>query len=197
MPLACPYCGAEIAEQTPECPECRLTLRRAEGILGPVPQFGAKVGDRLTAIDARQRRILLDRITHLEWRFPQIRIQIVCDHFPDDHPLPLYVFRLFNSGHLSGEHEKSGLNRLILIVLDPVSGRSAAMVGYGLEPFISNAELDSLLALAEPAWAAHDWAGGLRLILDALETTLEKAATAAAAAFDSPLHPERAAFDGY
>ncbi|MCU0794377.1 MAG: hypothetical protein MUF31_00375 [Akkermansiaceae bacterium] len=197
MPLPCPYCGFELFEQSQECPECHLTLKRAEGILGPVPQFAARVGDRAAVIDARQRRILTDRIAHLEWRFPQIRIQIACDHFPEDHPLSLYVFRLFNSGHLSGEHEKSGLNRLILIVLDPLSARSAAMVGYGLEPFISREELDALLAIAEPSWEAGDWAGGLRLILEALDTTLENAATAAARAFGSPLHPARDSFEGY
>lgn len=197
MPLPCPYCGHGLAEQSPECPECHLTLKRAEGILGPIPQFAARVGDRASVLDPRQRRILLDRIARIEWRFPQIRIQIACDYFGDDHPLALYVFRLFNSGHLSGEHEKSGLNRLILIVLDPHLGRSAAMVGYGLEPFISTAELDALLAIAEPSWEARDWAGGLRLILEALENTLENAATAAATAFDSPLHPSRESFESY
>lgn len=172
--MRCPYCNGPLLEDSEDCPSCRLNLGRVNTLLGPVPRFEPGISDDGPVILPRQKKALLRRIEKLRRRFPQIRIQIICREFPTDHPLPLYLFWIFNNGNFGDATEKAGNNRLILITLDPYEGRSAMMVGYGLEPFVSDETLDEVLSLAEQPWRNSQWADGLAVLLDGLELALER-----------------------
>jgi len=95
-----------------------------------------------------------------------------------DHPLEVQVFWLFNTAGLFAEDTKGGRNHGILLVLDPPHGRSGLMIGYGLEPFVSDEAMDRLLELAEPSWQRGDYPGGILVVLRNLGTLLESISAA-------------------
>lgn len=182
--MRCPYCAARLEEESPECPGCRVNLRRAARLLGPVPRIPDSLHDATSALTHPERKQIARRIEQLEHRFPQCRLQLMFRHFAGEHPLQLHAFWIFNLGGYWTDAENRSENRGILLLVDPIDGESALMPGYGLEPFLAHDELDELLAMAEPHWAEKAWAEGALVLLDGLETLLERAAYRAADAFE-------------
>ena len=181
--MSCPYCRTRLTETAVECPKCVLTLDRASALLGAVPRLGRGVCDTTGVLTRPEVQKLAKAATRLCWRFPQITFDILLHGFPLDHPFDLHVFWIFNSGSFSSESAKGGENRGILLALDPGQGKSALMVGYGLEPFLGDEAMEHLLELSEPAWKAGAWAAGIHEVIAGLDRLLESAATEAAAAF--------------
>lgn len=182
--MRCPYCAAPLQEDSPECPGCRLDLRRAAQLLGPVPRTEPGLCDSTSALSATERKRIRKRIDELARRFPQVRPQLVFRHFSDGHPIGLHAFWIFNLAAFSSDAENHGQNHGVLLLVDPVAGESAITPGYGLEPFLTHDELDDLLGMAESGWNDKDWCGGTLTLLDGLEGLLERAASRAADALD-------------
>jgi hypothetical protein len=181
--MRCPFCRTRLTELSVECPACRLTLNRATALLGPVPRLGQGVADLAGVLPGGDALKIGKAINRLTWTFPQVSLHVLIHLFPEEHPFDLHVFWLFNSGGFSMESQKAGENRTILLALDPALGRSALMVGYGLEPFLNDEALDHLLELAEPAWQAGEWARGILEVIAGLDRLLESAALEVASGF--------------
>lgn len=181
--MRCPYCRARLTETAVECPKCVLTLDRASALLGAVPRLGRGVCDTTGALKRAEMQKLAKACGKLSWHFPQVTLNILLHEFPKEHPFDLHVFWIFNCGGFSTENSKGGENHSILLALDPVQGRSALTVGYGLEPFLSDDAMDHLLELSEPAWRTRDWMRGIMEIIAGLDRLLESAALGVAAGF--------------
>lgn len=174
--MRCPYCDAALEETSPECPGCRLDLRRAAQLLGPVPRIEPEVCDSSGALTPAESKRLRRQVDEIARRFPQVRVQLVFRHFTDGHPIRLHAFWMFNLGAFATETEKLGGNRRILLLVDPVAANAALTLGYGLEPFIADDELDDLLEMAEDRWRNKEWHAGAMTLLDGLDSLLERAA---------------------
>lgn len=181
--MRCPYCRTRLEENAPECPSCRLTLDRANALLGPMPRIGTGVSDLAGVLAKGDARRIAKATSRLMWNFPQVTLHVLLHEFPAEHPFELHVFWIFNGGGLSLEAHKGGENRTLLLALDPVQGRSALMAGYGLEPFLGDEALDHLLELSEPAWKNGDWTRGILELIAGLDRLLESAALEVANGF--------------
>jgi hypothetical protein len=181
--MRCPYCRTRLTETAMECPKCVLTLDRASALLGAVPRLGRGVCDTTGSLNRADMQKIAKACGKLSWHFPQVTLNILLHEFPKEHPFDLHVFWIFNCGGFSAESTKGGENHSILLALDPVLGRSALTVGYGLEPFLSDDAMDHLLELSEPAWRAKDWLRGIMEIVAGLDRLLESAALGVAEGF--------------
>ncbi len=168
---------------SPECPSCRLTLDRANALLGPIPRISTGVSDLAGALPKGDARKIAKAIGRLTWTFPQVSVNVLLHLFPTEHPFELHVFWIFNAAGLSPESQKGGENRSILLALDPAQEKSALMVGYGLEPYLGDEALDHLLELSEPAWKSGEWTRGILELLGGLDRLLESAALEVANGF--------------
>ena len=173
--MRCPYCATDLDEHSPECPACRLDLGRAARLLGPVPRIEPGVCDSTGALTPGERKRLKRRTAAITGRFPQVRVQLVFRHFTDGQPIGLHAFWMFNLGAFSTETEKLGGNRNLLLLVDPIAAEASIIPGYGLEPFLTDEELDDLLGMAADEWAGKQWCGGALTLLDGLEALLERA----------------------
>lgn len=181
--MRCPYCRTPLAEKSPECPSCKLTLSRVNGLLGPIPRLNEDVSDLLNLLPAADLKKVHKAIARLKWAFPQVQPHVLIHNFPADHPFELHVFWIFNGGGISIESARGGDNHTILLVLDPNQRRSALMVGYGLEPFIDDASIDQALEKSDAAWRANQWTRGILDAFEGIDQLLERAASNAAEAF--------------
>ncbi|MCW1924613.1 TPM domain-containing protein [Luteolibacter arcticus] len=181
--MRCPYCRTRLEEMSPECPSCRLTFERAGALLGPMPRIGPGISDLAGALPKGDPKKITKAINRLMWTFPQVSVHVLLHLFPTEHPFELHVFWVFNGGGLSPESQKGGENRAILLALDPGQGKSALMIGYGLEPYLGDDALAHLLELSEPAWKAGEWTRGILELLGGLDRLLESAALEVANGF--------------
>lgn len=94
------------------------------------------------------RKRVLAAINTVEKSFPQLKVAVVLAAAPEQIPLSAFAFWLFNRGQLSGAMEKGGENRLVLLLIDTHSSQCAAMMGYGLEPFMKESHLQTCLQTA-------------------------------------------------
>lgn len=205
--MNCPYCQTALAEHSTECHACQLDFPRVVELLGPARVPHDRLDDASGCFSPLQRWRLLRKLDAIEHRFPQVRVQVRCHPLPTEHPAALYLFWLFNSGGLGPETPPRSHRHAILIALDPGACRAGIMLGYALEPFISQEELDRCLDIAAKALARRHWSGGLRKILSHLDRVLASAlrhtldafelgpagppadTAAAAPAFDLPATP--------
>jgi uncharacterized membrane protein YgcG len=181
--MRCPFCRTRLEEVSPECPNCRLTFDRANALLGPMPRISTGVSDLAGVLPKGDAKKISKAIARLTWTFPQVSVNVLLHLFPAEHPFELHVFWIFNAAGLSPDNQKGGENRSILLALDPGQGKSALMVGYGLEPYLGDDALDHLLELSEPAWKAGEWTRGILELLAGLDRLLESAAMQVANGF--------------
>ena len=181
--MRCPYCRTPLTEHSPECPACRLTLDRAATLLGPIPRMLPGIGDLAGLLRTGDKKRIRRAITRIEWNFPQVHFHLLVHSFSAEHPFELNVFWFFNSGGISGEHEKGGKNHTILLAIDPDQAKAALMVGYGLEPFVSSAAIDQILQQAGPDLATGNWTAATIRVIEATERLLESSSISVAEGF--------------
>lgn len=173
----CPFCQLRLHASAPECPACRLTYPRTSSLIGAVPRLSPMVADTTQSLSASDQNKLKRRVTAMHSRFPELTMQVVMHHFPEQHPFSMHVFWLFNAAAFDAEGRRGKDNHALLLALDPARGEAAIMPGYGLEPFLHLQALDHLLELAGPAWEHEQWADGILRVLDGLDQWLETIAS--------------------
>jgi uncharacterized membrane protein YgcG len=64
----------------------------------------------------------------------------------------------------------------MLLVVNTSAGAAALTVGYGLEPFVTEDDLESALAAGRAGWMDGDIATGIRACVDKLQERLREIA---------------------
>lgn len=134
-----------MIENDAACRHCGFTLEAADHHFGIAPSLTKPVADLVQVLSGSEMRKLDRAAQRLLNRFPQLDVAVVLAAVPAQVPLGAYVFWLFNRGQLSSASESGGGNHLVLFVIDTATQRAAAMAGYGLEPFLPEAQLHMCL----------------------------------------------------
>lgn len=177
--LSCPYCTKPLAEDSPTCPACSLSLDAATSLLGPIPLLNRGLTDTTDTLKKRERRAIQSAITRFERRHPGTYLNVVLRPFPTEFNLSTQLFWLFNTAGLSTIESKLEKNHDILIGVDPSFGRMALMVGYGLEPFVSKESVIELLESGKSALEQGQYGEALQKVIRGLHPLLKQAATQA------------------
>jgi len=143
--VRCPACQNPVIENDAACRHCGFTLEAADHHFGIAPSLTKPVADLVQVLSGSEMRKLDRAAQRLLNRFPQLDVAVVLAAVPAQVPLGAYVFWLFNRGQLSSASESGGGNHLVLFVIDTATQRAAAMAGYGLEPFLPEAQLHMCL----------------------------------------------------
>lgn len=153
MSYSCPSCQNPAADGETICTACGFSLAEADLHLGIPPQLSAPVADRHRHLSTSEVRLIASLTSAIEKQFPQVHLAVAIEHSPQDVPLPVFTFWLFNRSGISSAVERGPDNHLVLLVIDAgnpnVSGASC-MIGYGLEPFVMREQLDTCLADISP-----------------------------------------------
>ena len=142
--------------------------------MGPIPLLSGTGLTILTQpLDPAGESPILRRVQAFRRRFPQCRVNVLINEFPEDFPPATYLFWIFNSGGLSEAGHIRGSNRDILLGIDPTRHAAGLMVGYGLEPFLSQDALDQIIKAGTPLLNAGNLSGGVVEIINRLSQVME------------------------
>lgn len=163
--MRCPACQQALHEHAPVCPHCGFTLLVAERYFGIPPQVKADITDLANVLSKKEKRDLQQLLRVKRLRFPQARFAVVMDNVTPEVPLGSYAFWLFNKSGLASAMQKAGDCHLILLVFDVENHRCTGMVGYGLEPFVSEEILARILDAGMTAFQEGRFTDSIKSIL--------------------------------
>lgn len=181
--MLCPVCRHPLHESVPACPGCGFELAEAQRVFGIPPQLDPVFTDLAGVMSQGDGRSLKESIRELHLRFPKISFAIIITRIPPQIPLRAWTFWIFNTGTLNSPMDKGGACRLMLLTIDADQGRAACMVGYGLEPFVNEDTLNRIIAAAQHALSAQDYAEALHAALEQADVELASISAAIPHAF--------------
>jgi hypothetical protein len=172
--IACPYCQNSIMETESECPQCGIDGEKLVRIMGPMPViFGGVTQDGKLLSDRQVKR--LRKVTdQYQRRFPQCRLHLMVRSFPQEMEFSVILFWIFNQAGLSSQESKGGQNRDVVILVEPRRAQAGLIVGYGLEPLLSQEAMDEIVAGARGELVNQDFAGAFEVMVDRLTNHLRE-----------------------
>jgi uncharacterized membrane protein YgcG len=144
--MRCPYCSNPALESLQECPRCGFALHKLDALFGALPRLSPCISDEAALFHAKDIKKLKQDLKSFHEKFPQLFLHIVTTRLNVGASLTAYAFWIFNKAGICNELEKGGDNRNVLLMIDAVNARAVLIVGYGLEPFISEQQLGDAVA---------------------------------------------------
>lgn len=184
----CPSCESPAPESPGACPQCGFSVETLKARMGAIPRYSIHVTDSTEAVlTAAEFRAIEGRTVQFEHQFPQSRFTVFITALMPGRSVKEYAFWLFNSCTFTAFDSKLGNNFALLLVIDMQSRSACLMIGYGLEPYLDEADLAALTAKLEPGFTRNRWAEGVRACINATAQLLrERLAQGPASALTPP-----------
>lgn len=160
--MKCPSCGTPFATPVPECPKCQLSLRQLDARFGTVPRHTRYVTDRSEHLPLREIKKLRRLLQIFERKFPQSLFSVFVIEHLQNGSISEYNFWLFNRARFSSIEAVEGDNFDLLLGIDLEAGAAALNIGYGLENYVAEDDLQAGLAVAQDAFRAGDYPRAIR-----------------------------------
>lgn len=142
--------------------------------MGPMPIiFGGVTQDEKLLSD-RQVKRLRKVSDQYQRRFPQSRLHLMVRSFPQEMEFSVILFWIFNQAGLSSEGSKGGQNRDVVILVEPRRAQAGLIVGYGLEPLLSQVAMDEIVAGARGELTNLDFSGAFEVMVEGLTNCLRE-----------------------
>jgi uncharacterized membrane protein YgcG len=185
MAMKCPSCREPFPAPVLQCPRCKLTLRRLDTRFGAVPRQSRYLTDRSNRLSDREIQDLRPLLSLFRRKFPQAPFSVIVMPGIPGGTITEYVFWLANRARFSPIEATGGDNFDILLGIDVEKGRAALQVGYGLESYLAEADLEEALQPLARRAAEGNLAAGIRecveFMVDRMRRLEKKAENAAAA----------------
>jgi uncharacterized membrane protein YgcG len=128
--------------------------------MGAIPRYSIHVTDSTEAVlTAADFRSLESRAIQFGNRFPQSRFTVFFTALMPGRSVREYAFWLFNSCSFTAFDSKLSNNFALLLVVDMQSRSACLMIGYGLEPYLGEADLAALAGTVEGPFARGRYGG--------------------------------------
>lgn len=170
--MRCPACRNPALEHDASCRQCGFSLEALGPVLGIPPMLDAPLADVAGVLSDRERRAALRTVHALHVHFPQISFAAVMMELPAEVPLAIQAFWLFNRGSLFSAVERAGDNHGVLLLLDTSRQQAATMIGYGLEPFVTEMMLEICLTAASASLGKGHHGAAIEAFIRELERQL-------------------------
>jgi uncharacterized membrane protein YgcG len=164
--MKCPSCRTTVTAPVERCPSCKFALRKGDAKFGRPPRHSRYLTDRTGRLLLSEMPKLRGHLELFEKKFPQSLFSVFITELSPGTPVSEYAFWLANRARFSSIEAIGSENFDLLLVIDAVAGTAAFTVGYGLEKYLSESDLEEILAAAVPAFRKGDFAGGILSCID-------------------------------
>lgn len=169
--MKCPNCQAALTETAPACPVCGFSYSSLGESLGRMPIIKGMLTDTERVLTGRQARRIRRRLRQMGKEFSQMRFHVVLMPVDAGISMAKFAFWIFNGASICSSLHKGGLNFHNLLLIDVDHQRANLSIGYGLEPFISEAGLAEILSAGEDMVLRRAYGEAVLAILDQAATT--------------------------
>lgn len=172
--VKCPSCAAVLDGPVARCPHCKLSLQKLDMKFGLVPAHSRFLTDRTGTLPLDEMKQLRAALRLFNKKFPESLFSILISDLPAGTSVADYAFWLANRAKFSSVETKGGENFSILLVIDNTSRTAALTLGYGLEPHVSEEDLQAVLDELATGMREESLAAGLRACIDSLTKRLRE-----------------------
>ena len=170
--MKCPSCGNRLDAPAALCPTCKFTLRRLDTTFGTVPLHSRYLTDRASSLTVGEVRRLRKLLERFEKKFPQSVFSVFVTDLPAGVNVREFAFWLANRAHFGSVEAVGGENFDLLLVIEADTRNAALTVGYGLEKFILEDDLNVALTAALPALRNRELERGIQLCIEEMTRQL-------------------------
>ena len=174
--MKCPSCQIDFSAAVPQCPKCKLTLAQLDRKFGIVPHYARYLTDRSGELSSREIDKLRGLLRLFERKFPQLLFSVLVANLGSRVSISEYAFWLINRARFSTLNAVGPKNFDLLLVVDPDLETAALIVGYGLEEYLSEQDLENVLAAASNSFRTGDFARGIRECIESMIRRLRELA---------------------
>ncbi len=179
--MKCPSCDSPLTAPAPQCPVCKLTLRRLDTKFGALPRHSRFLTDRSDTLPMRSIKELRQLLSLFVKKFPQSLFSVFVVSRVENGSIAEYTFWLANRARFNSLKAVGGENFDVLLGLDLQRRMAALQIGYGLEKHLTERDLKRALAHAASGFHVGDLARGIR---DCVSFVMERMRQAAKKAED-------------
>ena len=181
LEMKCPACRTVFSGPVPQCPTCKLTLLTLDAKFGAVPRHTRYLSDRSGRLPLREIKKLRALLRIFEKKFPQSLFSVFVTNGVPSGSISEYAFWLANRTGFSSIEAVAGDNFDLLLGIDVEAGMAVLIIGYGLENYLTEDDLQAALAVAENAFRAGDFPRGIRECVECVMNRMREIARASEA----------------
>lgn len=164
--MKCPSCRTTVTAPVERCPSCKFALRKSDTKFGRPPLHSRYLTDRSGRLPLSEMAKLRGQLKIFEKKFPQSLFSVFVTELPPGTPVAEYAFWLANRARFSTVEAVGSENFDLLLVIDALAGTAAFTVGYGLEKYLQESDLEDILNAAALSFREGDLPGGILLCVD-------------------------------
>ena len=139
-----------------------MTLRRLDMKFGALPLHSRFLTDRTGRLPLRALADIRDLLRLFNRKFPQSLFSVFVSGAVQGGTISEYTFWLANRARFSPLEAVEGENFDLLLGIDTHARAAALVIGYGLEHYVTERDLQRALAKSASAFYAEDYVRGIR-----------------------------------
>lgn len=174
--MRCPSCKTALSKAVALCPRCDFELRKGDRKFGPIPRHSRYVTDHTGKLPGDEVAKLRARLNLFRKKFPQSLFSVFVTELSSGVSVGEYAFWLANRVRSSSIEAVGAENFDLLLVIDLAAGTAAFTIGYGLEKYLGESDLENTLSQAKTKFRQGDLTGGITLCIEGTEERMREAA---------------------
>ena len=172
--MNCPRCVQSVAPGQPQCARCGFQLSTLDTEFGDDVILLERLTDAAHCLRARDREALNVLLDRFEREFPQLFAAVYFGVLPEMTSIRQFGFWLINHAAVASIDISRPNEQGIIIVVDLQSRVMGVTLGYMLERFLTERELERCLRAARPALFSGDFHRGVTIFLKRVSKALRK-----------------------
>jgi uncharacterized membrane protein YgcG len=164
--MKCPSCHIPFSEPVGQCPNCKLTLQQLDLKFGAVPRHSRFVTDYSGSLSQRNVSEVRALLRLFNRKFPQSRFSIFVTNQIPAGTVGEYAFWLMNRARFGFADAIGGENFDLLLAIDVQRNAAALTIGYGLEHYLTERDLECALAEAASGFHEGDFTRGITVCVE-------------------------------
>src|SRR3954447_19082270 len=169
--MKCPSCFGQLAEASAACPHCGLTLGQLDQKFGAIPRHSTFLSDQTEQLGGATESVR-NRLRSFHAIFPQSFFSVFLTNGTAD-SIAEYTFWLANRGRFGKLDAVGSANFDLLLGIDFTQKTAALLIGYGLEAYLFERDLEGALAGASVAFATGNYARGISICVDLISARMK------------------------
>ena len=169
--MKCPSCFGPLADAVAACPHCGLTLARLDQKFGAIPRQSPFLSDQAGQL-GREAESVRNQLRSFHGSFPQSFFSVFLTNGAVD-SISEYTFWLANRGRFGKLDAVGNANFDLLLGIDSSKKTAALLVGYALETYLTERDLERALAGASAAFWAGDYSVGIATCVDLISERMK------------------------